>query len=284
MVLLDGKKLALMREETMKEEVAKLREEGITPALAVILVGDDAASSTYVNMKTKACHRVGIDSVTETYHSDIKQDQLLSTIKRLNEDPRIDGILVQLPLPKHINTQLILESIAPHKDVDGFHPYNIGRMQVGLDSFLPATPMGVMELLEHYDIDILGKDIVIVGASNIVGKPLASMMLQKGATISVCHIHTKDLASYTKNADIVCVGVGKPNLINKEMLKQGAILVDIGINRLESGELTGDASKDVEQVCSYLTPVPGGVGPLTISSLLKNTIIAAKINKNINKI
>ena len=283
-MLLDGKKLALMREETMKEEVAKLREEGITPALAVILVGDDAASITYVNMKTKACHRVGIDSVTETYHSDIKQDQLLSTIKRLNEDPRIDGILVQLPLPKHINTQLILESIAPHKDVDGFHPYNIGRMQVGLDSFLPATPMGVMELLEHYDIDILGKDVVIVGASNIVGKPLASMMLQKGATISVCHIHTKDLASYTKNADIVCVGVGKPNLINKEMLKQGAILVDIGINRLESGELTGDASKDVEQVCSYLTPVPGGVGPMTISSLLKNTIIAAKINKNINKI
>lgn len=283
-MLLDGKKLALMREETMKEEVAKLREEGITPALAVILVGDDAASSTYVNMKTKACHRVGIDSVTETYHSDIKQDQLLSTIKRLNEDPRIDGILVQLPLPKHINTQLILESIAPHKDVDGFHPYNIGRMQVGLDSFLPATPMGVMELLEHYDIDILGKDVVIVGASNIVGKPLASMMLQKGATISICHIHTKDLASYTKNADIVCVGVGKPNLINKEMLKQGAILVDIGINRLESGELTGDASKDVEQICSYLTPVPGGVGPMTISSLLKNTIIAAKINKNINKI
>ena len=144
--------------------------------------------------------------------------------------------------------------------------------------------MGVMELLEHYDIDILGKDVVIVGASNIVGKPLASMMLQKGATISICHIHTKDLASYTKNADIVCVGVGKPNLINKEMLKQGAILVDIGINRLESGELTGDASKDVEQICSYLTPVPGGVGPMTISSLLKNTIIAAKTNKNINKI
>lgn len=280
MVLLDGKKLSLTYEEQMKQEVIELRQKGITPTLAVILVGNDVASNTYVSMKTKACHRIGIDSVTELYHNDIQEEKLLSAIERFNEDPRIDGILVQLPLPKHINTQAILETISPRKDVDGFHPYNIGLMEVGLPSFLPATPMGVMELLQHYNIDVLGKDVAIIGASNIVGKPLAAMMLQKGATVSICHIHTKDIASYTKRADIVCVGVGKPNLITKDMLKKGVILVDIGINRLESGEIVGDAHKDVSDVCDYLTPVPGGVGPMTISSLLKNTIIAATTNKN----
>ncbi len=279
MILLDGKKLALEREEELKAEVECLSKEGIIPTLAVILIGDDPASNTYVNMKTKACHRVGIESVTEIYQSQITQEKLLKTIKRLNEDERIDGVLLQLPLPSHINALEMLESIAPHKDVDGFHPCNIGRMQVGLDTFLPATPMGVIQLLEHYEIEILGKDVVIIGASNIVGKPLAALMLQKGASVSVCHIHTKDISLYTKQADIICVGVGKPDLLQDSMVKEGAIVVDIGINRLPSNKLVGDVSENVAQKCSYITPVPGGVGPMTISCLLQNTILAARLNK-----
>ncbi|MCE3036853.1 bifunctional methylenetetrahydrofolate dehydrogenase/methenyltetrahydrofolate cyclohydrolase FolD [Helicobacter sp. faydin-H20] len=279
MILLDGKLLAKKQEEKMIKVVEELYKKNIIPTLAVILVGDDAASASYVNMKTKASHRIGIDSITRTYHKNITENQLLEAIYKFNHDEDVDGILVQLPLPSHINTQRILEAIDPLKDVDGFHPYNVGRMYAGLNGFLPATPMGVMELLKFYDIEVLGKNVVIVGASNIVGKPLAALMLQSGATISLCHIHTKDISLYTKQADILCVGVGKPSLITKDMVKEGVVIVDIGINRLEDGRIVGDVDSDVVEKSSYFTPVPGGVGPMTIASLMQNTIIAAKNRK-----
>ncbi|MCE3038023.1 bifunctional methylenetetrahydrofolate dehydrogenase/methenyltetrahydrofolate cyclohydrolase FolD [Helicobacter anatolicus] len=279
MILLDGKLLAKKQEEKMIKVVEELYKKNIIPTLAVILVGDDAASASYVNMKTKASHRIGIDSITRTYHKNITENQLLEAIYKFNHDEDVDGILVQLPLPSHINTQRILEAIDPLKDVDGFHPYNVGRMYAGLNGFLPATPMGVMELLKFYDIEVLGKNVVIVGASNIVGKPLAALMLQSGATISLCHIHTKDISLYTKQADILCVGVGKPSLITKDMVKEGVVIVDIGINRLEDGRIVGDVDSDVVKKSSYFTPVPGGVGPMTIASLMQNTIIAAKNRK-----
>ena len=281
MIILDGKKLAELQEKEMKQEMQELHQKQIIPGLAVILVGDDPASQAYVNMKAKASQRVGINSITQHYHQNISEDVLLEAIKRLNEDRSVDGILIQLPLPQHINTQAVLEAIDPKKDVDGFHPYNIGRMQVGLDTFLSATPMGIMELLDAYKIEVKGKDVVVIGASNIVGKPLASLMLQRGASVSICHIYTKDITFYTKNADIVCVGVGKPALLKKEMIKKDAIVIDIGINRLENGQIVGDVEEGIQEICSYITPVPGGVGPMTISSLLKNTIKAAKKNKGL---
>ena len=277
MTLLDGKSLSAKIEQGLVEEVSLLASSGVTPGLAVILVGSDPASCAYVQMKAKACKRVGIYSVTHEMPSTITQDELLSVISRLNDNPNIDGILVQLPLPKHINTSKILESIAPHKDVDGFHPFNIGRLSVDLDTFIPATPLGVMNLLKEYEIDVSGKDVAIVGMSNIVGKPLAALMLNAGASVSACHILTKDVSFYTKNADIVCVGVGKVGLLTKDMIKEGAIVVDIGINRLDSGALVGDVDfEEVAPKCSFITPVPGGVGPMTIATLLQNTLKAAK--------
>ena len=205
------------------------------------------------------------------------QEELLALIATLNADPKIHGILVQLPLPKHIDTSVILESIAPHKDVDGFHPYNVGRLNTNLDGFVPATPLGVMSLLESYQISVRGKDVVIVGASNIVGRPLATLMLNAGASVSICHILTKDVAQYTSRADIVCVGVGKVNLITESMIRQDAVVIDIGINRLDSGALVGDVDfANVAKKASAITPVPGGVGPMTIASLLQNTLKAAK--------
>ncbi|WP_104697220.1 MULTISPECIES: bifunctional 5,10-methylenetetrahydrofolate dehydrogenase/5,10-methenyltetrahydrofolate cyclohydrolase [unclassified Helicobacter] len=281
MVILDGKALAKTQEEEIVKEVEELRKESIIPTLAVILVGDDSASASYVSMKAKASHRVGINSVVQTYHKSITQEELLNAIRDLNNDDRIDGILVQLPLPSHINTQDVLEAIDPSKDVDGFHPYNMGRMHAGIKTLFPATPMGVMQLLHHYKISVLGKNVAIVGASNIVGKPLAALMLKEGATVSICHIHTQDISVFTKMADIVCVGVGKPNLITRDMVKEGVIIVDIGISRLENGKLVGDVSEDVASKSSFFTPVPGGVGPMTISALLQNTITASKIRKRL---
>lgn len=278
MQILDGKALALEIQQTIKQEVQELSKQQITPGLAVILVGDDPASQSYVNMKAKACSQTGIYSTTHKMPESITQEALLQTISMMNENPNIDGILVQLPLPKHINTTAILEAISPKKDVDGFHPFNMGRVFTNLDGFIPATPMGVITLLEHYKIPIEGKNVVIVGASNIVGKPLGALFLNKNATITLCHIYTQNLANHTKNADIICVGVGKPNLITQDMVKEGAIVVDIGITRLENGKIVGDVDYDnVAPKCSYITPVPGGVGPMTIASLLQNTIKAAKL-------
>ncbi|MDY5616390.1 MAG: bifunctional methylenetetrahydrofolate dehydrogenase/methenyltetrahydrofolate cyclohydrolase FolD [Helicobacter sp.] len=278
MQILDGKALALEIQQTIKQEVQELSKQQITPGLAVILVGDDPASQSYVNMKAKACSQTGIYSTTHKMPESITEEALLQTISMMNENPNIDGILVQLPLPKHINTTAILEAISPKKDVDGFHPFNMGRVFTNLDGFIPATPMGVITLLEHYKIPIEGKNVVIVGASNIVGKPLGALFLNKNATITLCHIYTQNLANHTKNADIICVGVGKPNLITQDMVKEGAIVVDIGITRLENGKIVGDVDYDnVAPKCSYITPVPGGVGPMTIASLLQNTIKAAKL-------
>lgn len=278
MQILDGKTLAQNIEIEIQKEVESLSQKGITPGLAVMLVGSDPASQSYVNMKAKACKRTGIYSITHEMPENIQQESLLQTIAMLNKNPNIDGILVQLPLPKHIDTTAVLEAIAPHKDVDGFHPFNMGRVFANLESFVPATPMGVLTLLKHYKIPLQGKNVVIVGASNIVGKPLGALFLNENATITLCHIYTQDLAKHTKEADILCVAVGKPNLITKDMVKEGAIVVDIGISRLQDGRIVGDVDfENVAPLCEFITPVPGGVGPMTIASLLQNTLKAAKI-------
>jgi methylenetetrahydrofolate dehydrogenase (NADP+)/methenyltetrahydrofolate cyclohydrolase len=280
MQILDGKKLSLKIENQVKKEVKTLQQQNITPGLAVILVGNNSASEAYVRMKAKACDRVGIYNVVHAMPENISQEAILKTIDMMNQNPNIDGILVQLPLPKHIDTNTILEAIDPKKDVDGFHPYNVGRVSIGLDGFIPATPYGVMRLFQEYNIDLTGKNVCVVGASNIVGKPLANLLLNANATIDICHIYTKNLKEHTIKADIICVGVGKVNLITKDMVKDGAIVVDIGINRLDNGKIVGDVDfENVSKVASYITPVPGGVGPMTIAMLLTNTIKAAKNRK-----
>ena len=279
MILLDGKALSEKIKEEVKVEVAQLVEEKhITPGLAVILVGSDAASATYVASKAKSCKNAGIYSVVHEMPDSITQEELLETIEMMNKNPKLDGILVQLPLPKHIDTTIVLEAIDPLKDVDGFHPYNVGRMVSNLDSFLPATPFGVMRMFEEYGIELSGKNVVVIGSSDIVGKPMASLLINAKATVTVCNSRTKDLASHTKAADIVVIAVGVPYLLKADMIKEGAIVIDVGINRLDTGKLVGDADfEDCKSKCSHITPVPGGVGPMTIGMLLKNTLKAAKL-------
>ncbi|WP_104747615.1 bifunctional methylenetetrahydrofolate dehydrogenase/methenyltetrahydrofolate cyclohydrolase FolD [Helicobacter cetorum] len=281
-VLLDGQALACSIEEDLKNKIHTITSNSNKcPKLAVILVGKDPASVTYVNMKVKACERVGMKFDLQTLEASITQEELLKLIATFNASNDISGILVQLPLPSHIDSKEVLEAIDPNKDVDGFHPLNVGRVCTQKEAFLPATPMGVMRLLEHYHIDVKGKDVAIIGASNIIGKPLSMLMLNAGATISVCHILTKDISLYTKKADIVCVGVGKPNLITADMLKDSAIVVDIGINRLTNGHIVGDVDfENAKQKTSFITPVPKGVGPMTIVSLLENTLLAFQKQQN----
>ncbi len=281
MTILDGKALSNKIKEEVKVEVEELQNRThITPGLAVILVGNDAASATYVGMKAKSCKNAGIYSVVHEMPDTISQDEILDIIKRMNENPNLDGILVQLPLPPQVDTTTILEAIDPQKDVDGFHPYNVGRMVSNLDAFLPATPFGVMRLLEEYDIDVVGKNVCIIGASDIVGKPMAALMINAKATVEVCNSKTKDLKAHTLNADILIVAAGRVNLISEDMVKKGAIIVDVGINRLETGKLVGDVDYEAcKNKCSYITPVPGGVGPMTIAMLLKNTVKAAKLRE-----
>ncbi len=278
MQILDGKKLSQKIEVSVSEQTKELKNiTGRVPGLAVILVGNDPASAAYVSMKKKACDRVGFYSVTHEMPEDISQEAIEKTIEMMNLNPNIDGILIQLPLPKHIDTTKILELVEPSKDVDGFHPYNVGRLSTGLDGFVPCTPLGVMELLDEYDIDVQGKNCCVVGASNIVGKPLAALLLNANATVEVCHIFTDDLKKHTLNADIILVGAGVINLIKADMVRDGAIIIDIGINRAENGKLVGDVDYEgVANKCSYITPVPGGVGPMTIAMLLSNTLKAAK--------
>ncbi|MDR0666717.1 MAG: bifunctional methylenetetrahydrofolate dehydrogenase/methenyltetrahydrofolate cyclohydrolase FolD [Campylobacteraceae bacterium] len=277
MTLLDGKTLSNSIQDEIKKETDKLRKKDITAGLAVILVGDDPASQSYVKMKEKACDKAGIYSILHKMPSSISEEKILETIVMMNKNHNIDGILVQLPLPSHVNQAKIIEAIEPSKDVDGFHPFNVGRLVAGLDGFVPCTPLGVMRLLEHYKIDVKGLNACVVGASNIVGKPMMNLLLNAFATVDICHIHTKDLASHTKRADLLIVGVGKAGLITKEMIKEGAIVIDIGINHLENGKLTGDVDfENAAPKCSFITPVPGGVGPMTIAMLLENTIKAAK--------
>lgn len=278
MQLLDGKLLSQKIEKSVQTETKVLKEStGIVPGLAVILVGHDPASSAYVNMKKKACDRAGFYSVTHEMPADISQAAIENTITMMNKNPNINGILIQLPLPSQIDTTRILELVDPSKDVDGFHPYNVGRLTTGLDGFVPCTPLGVMELLSEYNIDVKGKNCVVVGASNIVGKPMAALLLNANATVEICHIFTDDLKKHTLEADILLVGVGVINLIKEDMVKDGVIIIDIGINRAQNGKLVGDVDfPTVSKKCSYITPVPGGVGPMTIAMLLRNTLKAAK--------
>ena len=277
MQIIDGKSLSKKIKIDIAKETKNLKEtSNIVPGLAVIIVGDDPASRAYVGMKSKSCKEVGFYSIVHEMPNSIAQDEIIDTIKMMNDNPRIDGILVQLPLPSHIDTDKILEVIDPSKDVDGFHAYNVGRLVTGLDSFVACTPLGVMEMFKEYNISLEGKDVCVVGASNIVGKPMASLLLNANATVTITHIFTKDLSVHTKRADIIVVGVGVPKLIKEDMVKNGAIIIDIGINRVEDGSLVGDVDfENVSKKCSYITPVPGGVGPMTIAMLLQNTLKSA---------
>ncbi len=280
MQLLDGRALSKKIENQVSNEVIKLKDScGCTPGLAVVLVGQDPASAAYVNMKKKACDRVGFYSITHDMPESISQEAIEKIIQNMNNDSTIDGILIQLPLPEHINTTKLLELVAPEKDVDGFHPFNVGRLVTNLDGFVPCTPLGVMELLSEYNIDVKGKNCVVVGASNIVGKPMAALLLNAHATVEICHIETDDLKKHTLNADMIFVGVGVINLITEDMVKDDVVIVDIGVSRTKEGKLVGDVDFDsVSKKSSYITPSPGGVGPMTIAMLLSNTLKAAKIN------
>ncbi len=278
MILLDGKTLSKKIREQIKGRVEEFKNRGIIPGLAVILVGDNPASQLYVNMKTKACEDVGIYSINHRMPAEISEKELINVIKMLNDNPMVHGILVQLPLPKHIKEENVIEAIDYKKDVDGFHPYSVGRLVRGNPLFYPCTPYGIMKLFEEYDIELRGKDVVIVGAGNITGKPLASMLTNAFSTVQLCHIHTKELEKKTKKADIVISAVGKPKLITKDMVKEGCVIVDVGISRVDN-RVVGDVDfENVSEKASYITPVPGGVGPMTIAMLLYNTVKAIEIN------
>ncbi len=278
--LIDGKKISQQRIEAVAQAVKARQEKGLhTPCLAVVLVGDDPASAVYVRNKKLACQKSGIESRSYELPSETTQDDLLKLVDELNGDPAVDGILVQLPLPAHINSQAVLERIEPHKDVDGFHPYNVGRLVVKMPLMRPCTPKGVMTLLEAYGIDPKGKKAVVVGASNIVGRPQALELLLSRATVTICHSATQNLADEVAAADILVVGVGIPNFVKGEWVKPGAVVIDVGINRLDDGSLCGDVEFDVaKERASMITPVPGGVGPMTIATLLENTVHAASLH------
>lgn len=278
--LIDGKKISQQRIEAVAQAVKARQEKGLhMPCLAVVLVGDDPASAVYVRNKKLACQKSGIESRSYELPSETTQDDLLKLVDELNGDPAVDGILVQLPLPAHIDSQAVLERIEPHKDVDGFHPYNVGRLVVKMPLMRPCTPKGVMTLLEAYGIDPKGKKAVIVGASNIVGRPQALELLLSRATVTICHSATQNLADEVAAADILVVGVGIPNFVKGEWVKPGAVVIDVGINRLNDGSLCGDVEFDVaKERASMITPVPGGVGPMTIATLLENTVHAASLH------
>ena len=277
-ILLDGKTIARQIREGIKTRVAALRSErGVVPSLAVVLVGRNPASRLYVNNKIKACAEVGIRSALHEFPADVAAATVIDLIERLNADPEVHGILVQLPLPAHHDIQAVLRTIAVGKDVDGFHLYNVGGLVLGGTVFPPCTPYGVMKLLDSANIEVAGKNVTIVGASNIVGKPMALMMLRREATVAICHVHTRDLAQYTILADILVVAAGVPNLILPQMVRTGAVVIDVGINRLADGRLVGDIDfAGVSKKAAYITPVPGGVGPMTVTMLLENTLIAAE--------
>ena len=283
MKILDGKAVSLKVKESVKVRADELKKFGIEPTLAVVLVGEDRASQTYVRAKEKACNEYGIKSVAHRLSENTTQNELLALINVLNLDDSIHGILVQLPLPKHIDTNVVLAAIDPRKDVDGFHAVNVGKLVSGLDGFVPCTPLGVMEILKEYGIDVAGLNAVVIGRSNIVGKPMANLLLNASATVTVTHSKTKNLKEICKNADLIVAAIGKPFFLKADMVKDGAVVVDVGINRLDDGRLVGDVDfEEVAPKCSYITPVPGGVGPMTIAMLLNNTILAAqaKIAKN----
>ncbi|WP_066365678.1 bifunctional methylenetetrahydrofolate dehydrogenase/methenyltetrahydrofolate cyclohydrolase FolD [Neobacillus fumarioli] len=275
--IINGKDIAAKKKIEIAQEVKQLKAKGVTPGLAVILVGNNHASRTYVTNKQKTCEELGMYSILIEMPEETTEEELLTKIKGLNGDTKIHGILVQLPLPKQIDEKKVIEAIAPEKDVDGFHPINIGRMLTGQNAFLPCTPYGIMVLLEESGISLSGKHAVVVGRSNIVGKPVGQLLLNHNATVTYCHSKTKDLPFHTKQADILIAAVGIPNFITAEHVKEGAVVIDVGINRNEEGKLCGDvAFNEVSEIAGFITPVPKGVGPMTITMLMYNTVQSAK--------
>ena len=280
-VRMDGKMVSAKVRGSILKEVNGLKDKGVRPGLAVIIVGEDPASKVYVRNKERACEECGFYSEKYALPEETTQEELLGLIDELNHNPRIDGILCQLPVPKHINEQAIIDAISPEKDVDAFHPINVGKIMVGNFDFLPCTPAGVMQLLEEYDIDPNGKNCVVIGRSNIVGKPMAMLLLHKNGTVTICHSRTKNLKEVCAQADILVAAVGKADFVTADMVKEGAVVIDVGMNR-KDGKLCGDVAFDeVNEKASYLTPVPGGVGPMTITMLMKNTLKAAKLHHGI---
>ncbi len=279
---IDGKMISeQVRAEIAAETAAWVEKTGVRPGLAVVIVGSDPASCVYVRNKARACEQVGFYSETHELPEETTQEQLLALVDRLNRDEKIHGILVQSPLPKHLNEEEVVLNIDPSKDVDAFHPYNVGKIMIGNHAFLPCTPAGVMELLRRYGIDVSGKECVVVGRSNIVGKPMAMLLLQANGTVTICHSRTKDLAAVCRRADILVCAIGKPRFFTADMVKPGAVVIDVGINRGEDGKLCGDVDFEaVEPIASYITPVPGGVGPMTITMLLRNTLTAVQNRYN----
>ena len=281
-VRMDGKMVSAKVRGSILEEVNGLKDKGVRPGLAVIIVGEDPASKVYVRNKERACEECGFYSEKYALPEETTQEELLGLIDELNHNPRIDGILCQLPVPKHINEQAIIDAISPEKDVDAFHPINVGKIMVGNFDFLPCTPAGVMQLLEEYDIDPNGKNCVVIGRSNIVGKPMAMLLLHRHGTVTICHSRTANLKEVCARADILVAAVGKSNFVTADMVKEGAAVIDVGMNRDENGKLCGDVCFDeVNEKAGWLTPVPGGVGPMTITMLMKNTLKAAKVQNGI---
>ena len=280
MEILDGKKVSAKVREDLKLEVDNLKKEGIKPKLAVIMVGNDLASKVYVRNKNKACEEIGIEYEEFLLGEETTMEELLNVIDNLNKNKNIDGILLQSPIPKHLDINKAFRAILPEKDVDGFHPINAGKLSIGEKCFVPCTPHGVVKIIEEYNIETEGKNVVIVGRSNIVGKPLIQCMLQKNATVTVCHSKTRNLEEFTRKADILIVAIGKQKFITENMVREGVVVIDIGINRNEEGKLVGDVDFDnVSKKASYITPVPGGVGPMTVAMLMENVVEAAKQNK-----
>ncbi len=280
--IIDGKAVSQFVKDEVKKEVSALGEKGVSVGLAVIIVGNDPASRTYVNNKKKACEATGIISEEYALPEDTTMEELLALIKELNAKKSINGILCQLPLPKHLDEKAVIENIDPIKDVDAFHAVNTGHIMIGDYSFLPCTPAGIMEMLKYYNIEIEGKECVVIGRSNIVGKPMAMLLLQKNGTVTICHSRTKNLKEVTSRADILVAAVGVPYFVTADIVKDGAVVIDVGMDRNKEGKLCGDVDfAEVEKKASYITPVPGGVGPMTIATLMKNTVTAAKIQNNI---
>lgn len=274
MTIIDGKKIARIIKEELREEIERKK---LRPGLAVVLAGGNPASQIYVRHKKKACEFTGIRSFSHILPDDTEEEELVKAIKKLNKDKKVHGILVQLPLPSHIDEKKILEAVAPEKDVDGFHPVNAGNLMAGKNTFVPCTPAGIIELLDRYSIDIAGKNAVVVGRSNIVGKPISMLLLKKNATVTICHSWTENLSEFTRKADILVAAAGKAKLITKDMVKNGGVVIDVGVNRLAGGKLSGDVDfENAKKIAKAITPVPGGVGPMTIAMLMKNCVKAAK--------
>ncbi len=281
--ILDGKQIAKDYRQGLQNQVEALKEKGFTPKLSVILVGNDGASQSYVRSKKKAAEKIGMISEIVHLEETATEEEVLNELNRLNNDDSVSGILVQVPLPKQVSEQKILEAINPDKDVDGFHPINIGKLYIDEQTFVPCTPLGIMEILKHADIDLEGKNAVVIGRSHIVGQPVSKLLLQKNASVTILHSRSKDMASYLKDADVIVSAVGKPGLVTKDVVKEGAVIIDVGNTPDENGKLKGDVDYDaVNEIAGAITPVPGGVGPLTITMVLNNTLLAEKMRRGVD--